>query len=121
MAEKSRLPERLTLTELMELVGGTRQAIDRHVDFRIGQRGTAKARQIDGSHTMFDGAERISNSSRRIQLSAMPLPIVDRQAMTGVAFAACNRERRRRIETTGKQDDRGLHLSRFTPVNAQTD
>ena len=53
---------------------------------------------------MLDRTERARDVRGGIELGAMALAVVDRQAMARVALLACDRERRRGIEPAGEKD-----------------
>lgn len=71
----------------------------------IGQRGMPEHTKIDLRNPVLHRAERFSRAFRCFQFNAVPLPVIERQGITGKAFPARPRQTCGGVETTAQQTD----------------
>jgi putative hemolysin len=64
-----------------------------------------KVVELQAQHPVLAGGERFGHRRRGLQFGAMPLTVVDRQAIAGETVGAGERQRGRRIEPAGQEDD----------------
>jgi hypothetical protein len=78
-----------------------------HGNRAVGQRRAAQLAEVELQHAMRGRPQRRRDACRRLQLGAVALAVIERQAVAGKALLARQGKDRGGIEAAGKKDDCG--------------